>query len=280
MKAAAADAHVAPPALSLRYHVWLYSPPELREFTAATFAIEREIAASIRPGIDHAVAHARLEWWEGECERIAAGRPVHPLGQALQRAWSALPAAATAPRPDLGALVVNARWDLAAGTFESRAELDAYCTRWAHCVPAVLAVAAGTDLTQGPGAALRELELLENIAPDAAIGRLRLPLGELVQRGIEPDALVRPPWAPPLAALLGERFDLLHQALQERMQALGPPQRRSLRALVVWTSLAARRALQGRRALPAPRPARRRDRVAEALLAWRAARRALVGPSA
>lgn len=41
--------------------------------------IDAEIAASTRADLDHAVGHARLEWWRGEIGRLAAGSPRHPL---------------------------------------------------------------------------------------------------------------------------------------------------------------------------------------------------------
>lgn len=49
----------------------------------ALAALEAELAASVRPGIEHSVAHARLGWWRAEVERLAAGRPEHPLTRTL-----------------------------------------------------------------------------------------------------------------------------------------------------------------------------------------------------
>ena len=42
------------------------------------YAIDAEIAAAVRPGIEHSVAHAKLAWWRGEVDRLGAGRPEHP----------------------------------------------------------------------------------------------------------------------------------------------------------------------------------------------------------
>ncbi|MBS0374750.1 MAG: hypothetical protein JSR73_09195, partial [Proteobacteria bacterium] len=55
-------------------------------------AIDAEIAAAARAGIDHAVAHAKLDWWRGEADRLAAGSPSHPQARAL------LAAAGSGPR--------------------------------------------------------------------------------------------------------------------------------------------------------------------------------------
>ena len=57
----------------------------------AIAAIDAELAASTRPGIEHTVAHAKLAWWRGEVDRLAAGRPDHPLTRALHGAAGAAP---------------------------------------------------------------------------------------------------------------------------------------------------------------------------------------------
>src|SRR4051812_2877762 len=80
----------SPPSSALspeRYLAWLYSPPEQQPVLAALCQIEAEIAGSLKSGIDHHVAHARLQWWREECERTAQGRPVHPLTRELVRTY-------------------------------------------------------------------------------------------------------------------------------------------------------------------------------------------------
>src|SRR5690348_7178423 len=81
------DAPPRPPARALtgtaRDLAWLYSPAPLRGVLAALLDIEREVGASLRPGLEHSVAHVRLAWWRDECERCAAARPAHPATQAL-----------------------------------------------------------------------------------------------------------------------------------------------------------------------------------------------------
>src|SRR6185437_16566914 len=156
---------------------------------APLLAIEREIAAALRPGLDHGIAHMRLTWFRSECGRCAAGNPVHPASRALL-------GAAGGPVHPIG-LVETAEWDLAAATFETRSELAAYCERWAS---AVTEIAARRNTAAMPntraafarrfGASLKELELLTAIAVDARAGRLRLPLDELAQAGFDPAALV------------------------------------------------------------------------------------------
>jgi len=131
----------SPPSSALspeRYLAWLYSPPEQQPVLAALCQIEAEIAGSLKAGIDHHVAHARLQWWREECERTAEGRPVHPLTRELVRAFGGVAASedsAGAGMPSaiagITGFVDTAVWDLAGATFETRKELNAYCERWA-----------------------------------------------------------------------------------------------------------------------------------------------------
>lgn len=62
-----------------------------RALLGPLYGIDAEIAAAVRPGRAHAVAHARLGWWRGEADRLAAGRPEHPLSRTLYRLAGAAP---------------------------------------------------------------------------------------------------------------------------------------------------------------------------------------------
>jgi phytoene/squalene synthetase len=72
-----------PESHSARYFALLYASAAQRPALEALFGIEREVFDSLRPGLDHHVAHSRLQWWREECERAAGGRAVHPLTRAL-----------------------------------------------------------------------------------------------------------------------------------------------------------------------------------------------------
>jgi 15-cis-phytoene synthase len=131
-----------------RYLAWLYSPEAQQPVLAKLCEIESEMASSLRPDIDHHVAHARLQWWQEECERCAQGRPVHPLTRELVKAYGTAAAGVPSPLAGLRGFVDTAIWDLAGATFETRKELTAYCERWAA---AMFETAAGQVVSAGPG---------------------------------------------------------------------------------------------------------------------------------
>jgi len=386
--AAGASARGAPPKVltTTRYLAWLYSPPDQQPAFAALCEIESEIAASLRTGIDHHVAHARLQWWRDESERVGRGQPVHPLTRELVRHFqigsgesrdgggvptagsagggvgggvagvgravpgagtsvpgvgratpgagtsvpgvgratpeigtgtpgvgSAIPGTGTgvpgvgdgdvpeigdvsvpdgaarkvdsSPRevdgstpgagggtfgapPDIAGFVDTAVWDLASATFETRKELTAYCERWA---------AAMFERWTALGAAIREIELLANLAPEAHAGRLRVPLDELERAGVDPKDLPKSPWPAPLTDLLRKRHVALRAALSQSVAGLTSEAQGSARGLMVWAALAWRMSVRAQRALPGMIAPNRYHAFADGWQAWRAARRAAAG---
>ncbi|HEY2340296.1 MAG TPA: squalene/phytoene synthase family protein [Steroidobacteraceae bacterium] len=259
---------------AIRSLAWLYSSaPQRRAITALT-ALEREIAASLRPGLDHQVAHTRLAWWREECVRAAQGQPRHPLTCELGALFAPLGAG---PLEGLAGLVDLTLWDLSCATFNTRRELDAYCKRWSATVIAPLARMALSEQTAAHepafGANLREIEMLLALASDARAGRLRLPLDELERARVSPESLARPPWTPELAALLQDRHQSLRAALGAAIASLAPEVRRPLRGLLVWATMSCLASQRAQSRLPRESSPPEQHAPLDGWRAWRAARR-------
>jgi len=292
---------ITPETHSARYFALLYSSPAQRPVLDALFGVEREIFESLRPGLDHHVAHSRLQWWREECERTATGRPVHPLTRALVDAVSRVPSlvstqTSTAKPPavpslqqvaGLCGLVDVAVWDLAGATFESRRELTAYCERWSAAMIEPLAPrkTAGASVTPDTrvanwstlGAAMREIEMLSGLAREAHFGRLRIPLDELEGANADPGVLAKPPWPVAVVELLRARHAALREEIARALGEVDGLQQPELRGLLVWAALARRASQRTERALPDRLHLGRFDAVADAWFAWRMARRATIG---
>ncbi len=265
------------PETSDRHLASLYSPAAERPVLEALFAVEREIGTSLQAGLEHTVAHIRLQWWRDECARVADGEPAHPLTRKLLAEFSGRAGDVLA---GLGGLVDVVVWDLAAATFETRRELQGYCDRWAAAMVLPAVAHAAAEVT-GPwreiGAAMHEIQMLANLETDARLGRVRLPLSELDQAGVTPDSLVQTPHSPQLAALLSQRHEALRSVLADSIASMTPTAQPALRGLLVWTTMVWRRSQQLQNALPgSPRP-QRLEALADAWHAWRAARHALAG---
>jgi 15-cis-phytoene synthase len=263
-----------PESPATRALAWLYCGEELRPLFSVLCAIEQEIRASLRAGIEHPVAHARLAWWTEEGARCAQGAPVHPLTRELARLPDSGPALAA-----LAGLTGIAAWDLAGATFESRRELREYCARWSAALIEPLAVRAQPAAARQVhclGCALHELELLVTLGSDAREGRLRLPLDELADAGVDPAELATPGCGAALARLLIERHRELRAALRTSIDALAPPLQSQLRGVIVWAALASQRSLRAQSQLPHSLLVRD-ARFTDGWHAWRAARSAQAG---
>jgi phytoene synthase len=267
-----------PAASATRALAWLYAPGNQRPLLAALCAIEDEIGASLRSGLDHQVAHLRLEWWRAECARSAVGRPAHPLTRALVGCFAGRD---PAPLAGLVGLVDAAIWDLAAATFETRRELAGYCERWADAIAVPLGQFAAPEVDaarlRALGAALREAELLGRIATDARAARLRLPLDQLAAAGVEPASVATPPFPPALTALLHERHALLRAELAAALAQLPPAVQPALRPLNVWAALASAASRRAERRLPQTLRGSDDHGLLDGWRAWRAARQASKG---
>lgn len=244
---------------SRRDLAWLYAPPAQRAVLGALLEIEREIGAALRRGLDHTVAHARLGWWREECARCARGRPAHPAGRAL--------IAAVGEPADPTGLLAAAEWDLAAATFESRAQLVGYCERWASSFTEIAARGALGSAQSGSadrdvrahfgrslGVALKEIELLTSLADDAGAGRLRLPLDELERIGVEPSTLASRDWPPELRMHVAARHRAARNMVADSFARLPPAHQPALRGLIVWAALAVRASHRAERLLSAAAP--------------------------
>jgi len=273
-----------PDSRSARLLASLYSPPHERAVIEALVGIESEVATSLHGGVDHSVAHIRLQWLRDECERAVRGQGVHPLTQALARALAvpALapappPALAPAPSPGLAGLtgfVDTAVWDLASATFETRRELTAYCERWASAMM-LTAVSHGAATCVAIGAAIREIEMLATLASEAHAGRVRIPLDELEASGVNADSLAANPWPASLAKHLATRHEALRAELERAVANLPETAQPDVRGLLVWTALAWSQSKRAQAALPDQLQPGRFDPLANAWTAWRAARRAM-----
>jgi 15-cis-phytoene synthase len=268
----------APEAPSIRYFAWLYSVPAQQKALESLFGIEREVYESLRPGVDHHVAHSRLQWWREECERAADRKPVHPLMRELVAALDEPSRLA-----GLTGFVDTAIWDLASATFETRKELAAYCERWAAAIiqPLVLPAAdqtSGTSLDWRVfGATLREIEMLANLASDARHGRVRVPLDELQGAGIDPAVLAKTPWSDAVTGLLRARYDQLAVELSRSTSGLTPEAQLRHRGLLVWGALSQRMARSAYGSLPGTLLPARMGAITDSWAAWASARKATLG---
>lgn len=234
-----AAAPPAPAPGSARYFVLLYTPTPRRAALQTLLALVDELGVGLERGLDHGVAHLRLQWWEEELLRFQQGQPRHPW---LIGWLQTLHAPA-----DLRPLAQAAGIDLATQRLAARRSLQLY---------AALFVSAA-QLLGVPETPASELEPLGR-----AVGTL-----EACGAGQS--------WAltqlPELLQSLAER--------QHRSPLVAPAWQPALAPLLLWLALGVhrrRRQPEDKSATMAPpAPPRRFDQLADNFIAWRYARRAV-----
>jgi phytoene synthase len=208
----------APPG-SLRYFAVLFAPPAARPVLEALYDFEAEIRDTIDTS-SHEAAHARVQWWRGEIDRLAAGHASHPIAIALQPVRQRRDV-------DLGLLhetLVAADLDLARMSYQNWPELEAYCVRAAGALQTIAAAVLAGDravsederrFARKLGSAQRQVEMIRDVRRDLRRGRLYLPLEVVESAGITPTDLQQPTPPASLGALIAEWRTRVAGALDE-----------------------------------------------------------------
>jgi phytoene synthase len=183
------DASNGAPAGSLEYFAVLFASSRRRADLHVLYALEAEIRRCA--GLtNHDIAHTRLQWWRQELDRSFAGHAQHPLALALQSLRSVL---APTDLTLLRELTVAADLDLAAFQYATWSQLAAYCFRSSGALQTVIAATlAAPDALSGQerafarqlGAAVRQAQMLRDVARDARLGRCYAPLEALDAHGL------------------------------------------------------------------------------------------------
>jgi phytoene synthase len=227
---------------SPRHLAVLFTEPGARASLGALYAFEAELRRIVA-GDAHEAAHARLQWWRGELERLLDGQPTHPIAEALQPLQNRVGTDLTLLRE----LLVAADLDLARFTYHGWNELEAYCFRSSGALQSLIAsvVADGRTLTEQEqrfarqlGTGIRQTEILRNLTADLACGRLYAPLDELATARVGPEDLVRSPIDASAARFLADWRVRVRDALQSLPSLLDAPVlRRAQRHGLVLASL-------------------------------------------
>jgi phytoene synthase len=258
----------------VRFWSWLFAAPEARAPLLGIFALLAEWRALMDPATETAVAQVKLSWWQEEIRRLAAGAPVHPIGQYLRE----LPRAGSTDFAPLNAAVEAAAEQVAGAPLERGVHLDAHAnallgeplliaaglagadTQDPHLRACVSALAAGDYLARALGGYRR----------DAAAGRVPFAVDELLAAGIENAELAAAEPSSRLQDYLTQLRSHADGCYLRALQSMRGRQRADARHLLVLAGI-------GLKQLNERRPAQPEARLADAFAGWRIARRAAAG---
>ncbi len=199
------------------YYAFMFLPPPRRAAITAFYAFCREVDDVVDEVGDPGVAAAKLAWWRQEVAAAFAGRPTHPVTQAL------LPLAPTfdITAAHLDAVIDGCQIDLEQTRFLDFAGLERYCHLVAGVVGEVAANIFGRSqeatvrYAHTLGRAMQLTNIIRDVGDDARRGRIYLPVAELQRFEVKAAELLerKPPWG------YSDRFSALMRFQAERAHA-------------------------------------------------------------
>ncbi len=196
------------------YYAFLFLTPPRRAAITAFYAFCREVDDVVDEVHDPQVAASKLAWWRQEVAQAFAGRPSHPVMQALLP----LAEAHQITEAHLAAVIDGCQMDLEQNRFLDFAGLARYCHLVAGVVGEVAArifghsAPATIDYAHRLGLALQLTNIIRDVGDDARRGRIYLPMSELKQFDVRANELLQreSPWG------YSERFTALMRFQAQR----------------------------------------------------------------
>ena len=149
----------------------------------ALYAFCREVDDVVDECEDPAIAGTKLAWWRLELGNLEAGKPQHPVTQALLQARQHF----TLPLEQLLEIVDGMEMDLQQSRYLDFKGLSLYCYRVASVVGLLAAEIFGYENHQTQkyaldlGMAFQLTNIIRDIGEDARRGRIYIPMDELKQ---------------------------------------------------------------------------------------------------
>jgi 15-cis-phytoene synthase len=200
------------------YYAFMFLPPARRTAITAFYAFCREVDDVVDEVHDPQLARTKLAWWRTEVAQAFAGRPSHPVMQALVPL--AAPYGITAEHLD--AVIAGCEMDLTQNRFLDFPALQAYCHLVAGVVGEVACSifgrreAATVGYAHRLGLAMQLTNIIRDVGEDARRGRIYLPISELQQFDVKAHELLKreAPWG------YSDRFQALMRFQAQRAHTL------------------------------------------------------------
>ncbi|MBI2081158.1 MAG: presqualene diphosphate synthase HpnD [candidate division NC10 bacterium] len=221
---------------------FLALPRAEREAMYALYAFCRVSDDLVDAAASPEAAAAALKGWREELDRTFAGAPTHPV----TREFYPVIRRYALPRPLCEAVVEGVEMDLSRGRYATFADLEAYCARVAVavgllCLRIFGAAGAGAErYAHRLGMAFQLTNILRDLRPDAARGRLYLPQEDLRTFGVPERDLLEGQATGPVRDLLRFEAARARAYFREAEAALPPEARRALTAAEIMRAIYSR----------------------------------------
>ena len=168
------------------YNSFRFLPQQKRLAITALYAFCREVDDVVDECHEPHVARSKLAWWREEISNTFAGKPHHPVGQALLPAIRAF----DLPLEQFLEIIDGMEMDLHSNRYVDFKSLQLYCYRVASVVGLLAAAIFGyrnrqtTKYAHDLGLAFQLTNIIRDVGEDARRNRIYLPLDELQQFGV------------------------------------------------------------------------------------------------
>lgn len=221
------------------YYAFLFLSKERRAAITAFYAFCREIDDVVDEVTDPGVAHTKLAWWHGEVNQSFAGKPTHPVMQAL------MPLAATysIEARHLLAVIEGCQMDLAQNRYLDFVALQRYCHLVAGIVGEVAARIFGqtdpatTAYAHKLGLAFQLTNIIRDVGEDAMRGRIYLPVNELQQFDVKAHEILKRQYSDRFSALMKFQTERALALYDEALAMLPAADRRAQKPGLMMASI-------------------------------------------
>ncbi len=221
------------------YYAFLFLPAQRRAAITAFYAFCREVDDVVDEVSDPGVARTKLAWWQSEVSQSFAGKPTHPVMQAVM---PHVPAYGLEER-QFQAIIQGCQMDLEQTRYLDFPGLARYCHLVAGVVGEVSARifgqtdAATTGYAHKLGLAFQLTNIIRDVGEDAMRGRIYLPVSELQQFDVKAHEILNRKYSDNFTKMMRFQAQRAHGLYDEALAMLPSADRRSQKPGLMMASI-------------------------------------------
>jgi 15-cis-phytoene synthase len=221
------------------YYSFRFLAPHRRQAITALYAFCREVDDVVDECRDPEVARGKLIWWRTEVSALYAGKPTHPVTQALTTSLTHF----SLPQEQLLEIIDGMEMDLDQSRYPDFKALHLYCYRVASIVGLLAAEIFGyTDrrtlnYAHDLGLAFQLTNIIRDVGEDARRGRIYLPQDELARFGVSEADLTHARYSPAFTELMRFQIARAQATYDQALAQLPSADRKAQRAGLIMAAI-------------------------------------------